>query len=173
MNKERIRELALLSGFELKKQPDDTMDLHPYVYEFAARLMLESIQTRLQLEQRPERAHNDDIAVDVFALAMKTKMALCRVLGRGGWDDPSRCSIERLQHMLAACMTKGDPVDVGNLAMMLHHRRGSTRPPQAERVEPRLVSYNRNMTTCTLAMGDEKHYYRKECNNLKWGDEHD
>lgn len=39
MNKEQIKQLALDSGFELKPQPDGTMDLHPYVYQFAAKLL--------------------------------------------------------------------------------------------------------------------------------------
>jgi len=42
MSKERIRELALASGFKLKQQPDGTMELNPYVYEFAAELMAEA-----------------------------------------------------------------------------------------------------------------------------------
>jgi hypothetical protein len=41
MNKAKIRELALANGFKLKEQPDGTMELNPYVYEFAAALMAE------------------------------------------------------------------------------------------------------------------------------------
>lgn len=37
--KEQIKELALRSGFKLKEQPDGSMDLNPYVYEFANELM--------------------------------------------------------------------------------------------------------------------------------------
>ena len=39
MTKEQIRALALASGFQLKQQPDASMDLHPYVYEFARKLL--------------------------------------------------------------------------------------------------------------------------------------
>ena len=35
MNKEQIKHLALYNGFKLKEQPDGTMDLNPYVYDFA------------------------------------------------------------------------------------------------------------------------------------------
>ncbi len=38
MDKVQIRELALANGFKLKQQPDGTMELNPYVYEFAAAL---------------------------------------------------------------------------------------------------------------------------------------
>lgn len=172
MDKTKIRKIALQNGFQLKEQDDGSMDLHPYVYQFAAKLLLESIQTRLRMEEKPKHAHNDDVAVDVFALAMKTKMALGRALGRSGWDDPAKCSVERLQYMLAACVSKGDPVDVGNLAMMLYHRGGST-APQVRYEAPRLVSYAPNMQRCTVAVGDEKYHYQRECKNLPWGEDHD
>ena len=42
MSKEKIRELALANGFKLKQQPDGTMELNSYVYEFAAALMAEA-----------------------------------------------------------------------------------------------------------------------------------
>ena len=35
MNNEQIKHLALQNGFKLKEQPDGTMDLNPYVYDFA------------------------------------------------------------------------------------------------------------------------------------------
>ena len=39
MNKEQIKRLALQNGFKLKEQPDGTMDLNPYVYDFAKTLI--------------------------------------------------------------------------------------------------------------------------------------
>lgn len=39
MLKTDIKELALKCGFKLKEQPDGTMDLNPYVYDFALELM--------------------------------------------------------------------------------------------------------------------------------------
>jgi hypothetical protein len=42
MDKAKIRELALANGFKLKEQPDGTMELNPYVYEFASALMAEA-----------------------------------------------------------------------------------------------------------------------------------
>ena len=35
MSYETIKEIALANGFKLKKQPDGSDDLNPYVYEFA------------------------------------------------------------------------------------------------------------------------------------------
>lgn len=39
MKKDKVRELALRNGFELKEQPDGAIDLHPYVYKFAQALL--------------------------------------------------------------------------------------------------------------------------------------
>jgi hypothetical protein len=39
LEKNDIRKLALDNGFKLKSQEDGTMDLNPYVYEFAAALL--------------------------------------------------------------------------------------------------------------------------------------
>lgn len=78
--------------------------------------------------------HPDDIAINRFAVAMKAKMAKQRAKGYGGWNDPASCPTERLQQMLADHIPKGDPVDVGNFAMMLWNRGGRTgRPTQQQR----------------------------------------
>jgi hypothetical protein len=66
--------------------------------------------------------HPDDAAVDRFAAAMKAKMAKQRAKGYSGWDEPEQCPAERLQTMLSEHIGKGDPVDVGNIAMMLFCR---------------------------------------------------
>lgn len=65
--------------------------------------------------------HPDDAAVDRFAVAMKAKLALKRDQGRSGWDGPN-CNAKVLSDLLRAHVDKGDPLDVGNLAMMLHQR---------------------------------------------------
>lgn len=66
--------------------------------------------------------HPDDIAVDRFAVAMKAKLAKKRADGRDGWEDKTQCSAEWLSELLRGHVDKGDPLDVGNLAMMLHQR---------------------------------------------------
>ncbi|VVE82682.1 hypothetical protein [Pandoraea sputorum] len=66
--------------------------------------------------------HPDDAAVDRFSVAMKAKLAKKRAQGRGGWDDERVCSPDDLARMLVDHIRKGDPVDVGNLAMMLFNR---------------------------------------------------
>jgi hypothetical protein len=73
--------------------------------------------------------HSDDAAVDRFAMAMKEKLAKARAKGRSGWDDPEKCKVEYLSQLLHEHVAKGDPVDVSNLAMMLHQR-GSGVIPQ-------------------------------------------
>ena len=66
--------------------------------------------------------HPDATAVGRFAAVMKAKLAQKRAEGRGGWEDKQECTSETLSAMLIACVRKGDPIDVANLAMMLHQR---------------------------------------------------
>lgn len=68
--------------------------------------------------------HPDDLAVDRFAAAMKVKLAEKRAQGYGGWDDVEKCTISWLSELLRNHIDKGDPVDVGNFAMMIHQRGG-------------------------------------------------
>jgi hypothetical protein len=64
----------------------------------------------------------DDDAVDQFSSAMKLKLDKKRLQGRNGWHDRSICSQKQLSNMLLNHVDKGDPVDVGNFAMMLFMR---------------------------------------------------
>lgn len=61
--------------------------------------------------------HPDDAAVDRFAAAMKSKLAKSREKGRHGWQAASAA---HLSSLLYRHMYKADPLDVANLAMMLH-----------------------------------------------------
>ena len=63
------------------------------------------------------QAHPDDAAVDRFAAAMKSKLAKSREKGRHGWQAASAA---HLSSLLYRHMYKADPLDVANLAMMLH-----------------------------------------------------
>lgn len=70
-------------------------------------------ETEFQIaEQQP-----DDAAVDRFAAAMKAKLNKKRQEGRGGWQT---MTAEQLSALLHEHVCKCDPVDVANLAMMLH-----------------------------------------------------
>lgn len=74
------------------------------------------------LDKAQGDAHPDDKAVDLFAAAMKEKLAVKRAEGRGGWDNPEACTIEFLVRLLHGHIWKGDPVDIGNICMMLWNR---------------------------------------------------
>lgn len=65
----------------------------------------------------PVSQHPDDEAVDAFAATMKAKLAKKRTEGRGNWQ---MCTSTYLSRLLREHVEKGDPVDVANLAMMLH-----------------------------------------------------
>jgi hypothetical protein len=64
----------------------------------------------------PHAQHSDDVAVDLFAQALKAKLAVAREKGRGGWEQ---CDPRSLSFMLRRHVDKGDPCDVGNFAMFL------------------------------------------------------
>ena len=82
-------------------------------------------------------AYLDNLAVDRFAVAMKDKMAKQRARGYGGWHDADACPTKRLQKMLGEHVGKGDPVDVGNIAMMLWTRK---EPTAAITQQPSLIT---------------------------------
>lgn len=88
------------------------------------------------LSPAPEAQHPDDAAVDRFAAAMKRKLAQKREEGRSGWDDPEQCSAQYLSNLLRDHVEKGDPLDVGNLAMMLHQRGERISPAPEAQQEP-------------------------------------
>ncbi|WP_395825873.1 hypothetical protein [Collimonas sp.] len=75
--------------------------------------------------QNDEAQLLDDHAVDLFAAAMKEKLAKKRLQGFGGWHDISTLRDESLTDLLLRAVAKGDPVDVGNFAMMLFCRNDS------------------------------------------------
>ncbi len=85
-------------------------------------------QAILAAPQAPAASHSDDEAVDRFAAAMKAKLAKQREKGYGGWDDSKACPDGSLQPRLLEHTYKGDPVDVGNFAMMLFCRGEPTTP---------------------------------------------
>ncbi len=67
----------------------------------------------------------DDVAVDDFALAMKSKLARMRAEGRGdgAWGPRSL-----LSQLLRDSVEAGDPLDVASFAMMLHQQGESIAP---------------------------------------------
>ncbi|WP_312527081.1 hypothetical protein [Paracoccus sp. (in: a-proteobacteria)] len=73
------------------------------------------------IQPHPEPKNPDDEAVDRFAAAMKTKLRKKRAEGRSGWDGPE-CDANILTRLLREHVEKGDPLDVGNISMMLHQR---------------------------------------------------
>nr|WP_244119759.1 hypothetical protein [Burkholderia gladioli] len=62
--------------------------------------------------------HPDEAAIDAFSASMKAKMAAARAKGRSGWET---CAPGDLSRMLREHVEKGDPRDVANFCMMLHH----------------------------------------------------
>lgn len=103
-------------------------------------------------------AHWDDLAVDVFADAMKAKMAVCRAKGKGGWDDPDDCGIQYLiDLLLTEVLYKKDVVDIGNYVMMLFNRGVTVLPtyePSVIILEDSDVVYPIRSPDCCTVLGD-------------------
>lgn len=95
--------------------------------------LIEYVEGLLAASPKP---HPDDIAVDLFAAFMKAKMAKQRAKGYSGWNSKTECPPGVLQRYLAEHVTKGDPIDVGNLAMMLWNRGEKTTPAHAKPAVP-------------------------------------
>lgn len=88
-------------------------------------------------EQQPVAwMHPDDMAVDAFAAAMKEKLAEKRAQGYRGWDDRTDCPPGRLARLLNEHLAKGDPLDVGNFAMMLWNRQEPCEAPAPAQQTP-------------------------------------
>lgn len=104
LSAEAVRKLASDAGF------DDAADLVQMMRDAGA-----------VFAERGE-VHADDIGVDRFAAAMKAKLRTKREDGFSGWNEPDLCDVPSLARMLVDCVGKGDPVDIGNFAMMLHQR---------------------------------------------------
>lgn len=73
-------------------------------------------------EPPAQQPHPDDAAVDAFAAAMKSKLAMARAKGRGGWQDKGECSQVYLSTLLRHHVEKGDPRDVANFCCFLWNR---------------------------------------------------
>jgi hypothetical protein len=99
--------------------------------------MWDLLSSRFPAQQPP---HPDDTAIDKFAAAMKQKMSQKREQGRGGWDNTTECSADNLRALLSLHLVKGDPVDVGNFAMMLFNRNECTTPTEGHSVRQDDVS---------------------------------
>ena len=104
--------------------------------------------------------HADDFAVDRFADAMKAKLAKQRAKGYAGWNDPAACSTSMIQESLASHVSKGDPVDVGNFAMMLFCRGEKANAPedakdaaQADQHLTALLRYTENFYGAAIEHG--------------------
>lgn len=65
MTDDQITNIALAHGFNLKEQPDGSMALNPYVYQFARALLKANRHSELEREHFGDAPVND--AVEVWA----------------------------------------------------------------------------------------------------------
>ena len=73
----------------------------------------------------------DDKLVHYASDAMREKLKLARVRGRGGWWNSDECTIDDLRTLLREHVEKGDMRDVLNLAAMVYVREIADMRPNA------------------------------------------
>ncbi|PNN10542.1 hypothetical protein [Acinetobacter sp. FDAARGOS_131] len=56
MDKKTVKEIALANGFKLKEQPDGALELNPYVYVFADKLVEHQQAKVEELQKRMDAA---------------------------------------------------------------------------------------------------------------------
>jgi len=59
MDKKIVKEVALANGFKLKEQPDGSLELNPYVYVFADKLVEHQLAKVCSLEEQVEELQQD------------------------------------------------------------------------------------------------------------------
>ena len=133
----RERVEALEKRLEIGPHGEDQIDVIQSAYaqlekrldtcEDALKRLKEDLQPACTTASRLP-SHTDNTGVELLAAAMKNKLRICRLRGKGGWDKPSMCSVEWLVDLLHQELRKGakmDPVDVANFAMMIYNRQQS------------------------------------------------
>lgn len=121
-NAEKANRIAALEAQQLEqgalqKQLDEMTRRHDQQVRINKRLV-KAWNGATGLGVKPAPQHSDDIAVECFAEAMKAKLAKKREQGHGGWET---ARAEHLSYLLHEHVDKGDPIDVANFCMMLHH----------------------------------------------------
>lgn len=109
------------------------MDTNEYIREDIASVR------RLASGDPGGRQTYDMIADDKLVLhaseAMREKLKMARVKGRGGWWSDEECTVEHLRSLLREHLEKGDMRDVMNLAAMVYVREITDVPPNTQ-VQP-------------------------------------
>jgi hypothetical protein len=123
-----ISDERLAKPYVKRNAPGHDGDGGEVVVPFETDAEMRRILSAIEASPAPVSEHPDDLAVDRFAAAMKAKLAKKREEGRCGWEDKDACSAEFLSKLLRDHVEKGDPLDVGNLAMMLHQRGDAIAP---------------------------------------------
>lgn len=82
------------------------------------RYNLDDVIAALRVTQHP-----DDDAIDAFAAELRKRMTDKREQGRNGWEH---CDLDDLGLKLLRSIADGNPIDVGNYAMMISTLGGGT-----------------------------------------------
>lgn len=87
------------------------------------RLDMDSLRKLAQTAPRDViEQYADDRLRSYARMAMRDKLEIARLKGRGGWWNEDECSVEYLRDLLREHIDKGDMVDVMNFAAMIYAR---------------------------------------------------
>lgn len=117
LSAEQLAEVLAINIKTIQKLTRDGLLPHHRIGAGTIRYTLADVLAHTAVNQHP-----DDEAVDRFAAAMHAKMAQARAKGKEGWDDPERCSVDRLVELFDTSVLAEEWVDVANYAMMLWAR---------------------------------------------------
>ena len=73
MTNDEIRALALSHGFTLRPQPDGSMDLNPYVYEFARALIEQEREACAKVCESEGVTDDERMAGQMFACEIRAR----------------------------------------------------------------------------------------------------
>lgn len=103
---------------QVRKMTADGRIPHLSISPRITRYNLDDVCAALRVAQHP-----DDDAVDTFAQVLRKRMAEKREEGREGWEHSD---LDELGLKLLRSLADGNPVDVGNYAMMIANLGGGT-----------------------------------------------
>lgn len=118
LDTQQLAERLQISADQVRKLTSEGRIPHLAIGPRLTRYNLDEVCAALRVAKHP-----DDDAVDQFADRLRERMAEKRDEGRGGWEQ---CDLDDLGLKLLRSIVDGDPIDVGNYAMMIATLGGGT-----------------------------------------------
>lgn len=118
LDTQQLAERLQISADQVRKLTSEGRIPHLAIGPRLTRYNLDEVCAALRVAKHP-----DDDAVDQFADRLRERMAEKRDEGRDGWEQ---CDLDDLGLKLLRSIVDGDPIDIGNYAMMIATLGGGT-----------------------------------------------